>query len=782
MSPTRHLFDPSLSADSTVRLGDGIKILVPLEGTSIDITFQISVPAGQAGEASPKALVSAVEFVDGRGDKVPAPDGWFHSNRFGSFRYAAAATSVIVSIDPPPAAREAILTLAPWMLSSDGVRVANAVTISPRRTGVPFDLVLGTVLRVPSVLDLGPQSGEDWVPLRSATAPVLLPVIGGQDLFLDVRLKPAIEGIDRSQPRALLDIQWFDGQGRSVPSRGKISKSARIGEYRYVKHADGRANLCLLQPPLEAARGIVRLRPWGGTRGDVTYQREAAVTFRGMQARTVTQTRPARRVHDLRVAMVCDEFTFNSFSPEFQVIPLTPNGWREEIEQSHPDLFLCESAWAGPDSASRPWRGRVYASDNFPNENRTELFDIIEYCREHGIPTAFWNKEDPSHYEDRRHDFVRTALLFDHIFTTALECVDRYKVDYGHPSVHCLPFATQPRHFNPATDRKRTDEVVFAGSWYNQHPARCVAMAQIFDDVLKSGRELVIFNRHHGDRDPNHLFPTKYASCLRPAVSHLEMADLYKRSRLGLNINTETKSRTMFARRVFELMSSNTLVLSNYSAGMDEMFGEKVVFVDRDPDRLASLTDTEVDRIRAEALRQVLSQHTYRNRVLQVLDAVGIPYATSDERPAVAVVVQSEADAEAALRAFAFLSSTAASLLLVLHESVPEIEVRAYYRQYNRGSVRVVDRRLIGDGSGLGLDLALDRIVLTHRLSDLSPELLREVRLHSTYMDGPMTFAQGPEDRYSFVTSPGCHHIVRTRELVAVLSESAEAPKSYYAI
>ena len=43
-----------------------------------------------------------------------------------------------------------------------------------------------------------------------------------------------------------------------------------------------------------------------------------------------------------------------------------------------------------------------------------------------------------------------------------------------------------------------------------------------------------------------------------------------------LNINTVTDSDTMFARRVFELMSSNTLVISNYSEEWN-CFGDNII-------------------------------------------------------------------------------------------------------------------------------------------------------------------------------------------------------------
>src|SRR5690554_3285593 len=104
------------------------------------------------------------------------------------------------------------------------------------------------------------------------------------------------------------------------------------------------------------------------------------------------------------------------------------------------------------------------------------------------------------------------------------------------------------------------------------------------DALLESGYELEVYDRYHGSGDPLHEWPEKYRKFIRPGLPHQQMPDVYRSSQLGLNFNTVTDSATMFARRVFELMSSNTLVISNYSKGVDKMFGDLVVFADRDAD------------------------------------------------------------------------------------------------------------------------------------------------------------------------------------------------------
>ena len=236
----------------------------------------------------------------------------------------------------------------------------------------------------------------------------------------------------------------------------------------------------------------------------------------------------------------------------------------------------------------------------------------------------FWNKEDPTHYPDRVHDFVKTAQLFDFVFTTAEECVEQYKKDYNLENVYALPFATNPIVFNPIEEynSNRTNDIIFAGSWYANHIERSQSMCTLFDNLLNSGYNLKFFNRYYGDTDPNHIIPDKYKKYEKPSIPNKDIGKAYKSSIFGLNFNTVVDSETMFARRVFELMSSNTLVFSNYSKGMDKMFGNNVLFLDQSPDILKQLTDQDIDKIRENNLKDVLSNHTYKKRFETILEKI----------------------------------------------------------------------------------------------------------------------------------------------------------------
>ncbi len=460
----------------------------------------------------------------------------------------------------------------------------------------------------------------------------------------------------------------------------------------------------------------------------------------------------AKELSELRVALLCDEFTYNSFKDEFRPIVIEPDNWRMLFERDKPDLFFCESAWSGVDSVRRPWKGRVYTSANFRNENRGELLEILEYCREHRIPTVFWNKEDPSHYEDEIHNFVDTAKRFDVVFTTDAECVERYKQDHGVKHAYCLPFASNPRIFNPVEAGERSDDVVFAGSWYAYHLDRSAVMRQIFDEVIASGRSLVIYDRFFGDDDPNHLFPEEYRQYTRPAVPHSEIDKVYKSSFFGLNLNTETQSPTMFARRVFELMSCNTLCLSNHSVGMERMFGDTVVFLDRDPGALAKLLPGEIDDMRARALNNVLANHTYKERFKTILRAVDIPFVDRGEQLTVICIVDSRSSAQAAIAYFnrQAPSIPKAGLLLVLADSIPEIEVAHYYEQYNRLGVAVLSWSCLERyAERPAAAIKTSHFALVDQTRTVAPDYIANAFLHASY-SGDAIIAMGQEHKYEY--------------------------------
>ena len=313
-------------------------------------------------------------------------------------------------------------------------------------------------------------------------------------------------------------------------------------------------------------------------------------------------------VRNVRMACVMDEFTQRSFDPECKTFALTPDAWKEDLETARPDLLFVESAWRGKDES---WGNKVgHTSD--------ELRGVVDWCRRRSIPTVFWNKEDPVHFET----FLNTARLFDYVFTTDFDCIHRYKAMLGHDRVYLLPFACQPRIHNPLEQYDRKDAFCFAGAYYTRYTER-IRNLESFVEELPEFRPLEIFDRNYGQNDPNYAFPERYHRYIQGSLPVDQIDKAYKGYRYAVNLNSIKQSQTMFARRVFELLGSNTITVSNYSRGLRLLFADLVLTSDSGRElrtRVESLRARgDEDRFRLAGLRKALSEHTYAERLRYVL-------------------------------------------------------------------------------------------------------------------------------------------------------------------
>ena len=720
-----------------------------------------------------KVGIVFVEYLDKYGSAVPSRVN-IPTGPFGEYLYLNPdiAGRFSFRLHAPEKAVTVRLGFAAWNASSQRL---------PIRNWIAFE-----ALPASSADDLRPSAP----PLQSANDGLLFNRQAARAGVLAVRKSPHwIRVGAEGQRNFTLAVDIVEATPLSTAKSGllrveAVAPNGTLGVVAGLKHSEEYVNYAYLDArttgtrtfqisvPAPTAELRIGVQTWDAPAEGLKIANELRLEASASSSTDASTHRTLQTVNsralpprEIRVAIVCDEFTYNSFKYEFDPIVLNPDSWKQQLEGQRPDIFLCESAWSGVDSKTRPWKGKVYASRNFAGENRSELLGILEWCRAEGVPTVFWNKEDPTHYPDREHDFVATAVKFDHVFTTDRDCVERYRKDYGHSSVHCLPFATQPRLFNPIGGSSRTSQVVFAGSWYANHEARSAEMLAIFSKALAAGHEVRIFDRFYGSSDPLHAFPPDLRPFTAPAVSHSELAAVYKSSVFGLNINTVTHSPTMFARRIFELMSSNTLVLSNNFAAADEFFGDTLVVVGHNHNGLQDLTTEEIERKRDAALHNVLERHTYRSRFQQILDVAGIAYQRPDERLTAVFSVANADEASAALASFSGLSSVAQRVLLVLSVDVPDQDVRALYSRFNRYGVTVVSAAL-----ALRQDVPAESLIPTTHFvllspdGRVSPEQIRRGMLHTGYVDSPIVL--GSKRKYVFTRSHEVADIIAPRDFI----------------
>lgn len=380
----------------------------------------------------------------------------------------------------------------------------------------------------------------------------------------------------------------------------------------------------------------------------------------------ICQRRLAKAAHDpqdvgghlkrLKVACVMDEFSYHAFEPECQLKQLHADRWQKEIEAFQPNFLFIESAWRGVEDS---WQTKVSSPSS-------EFAALLDWAKAHGVGTALWCKEDPVHFAR----FLPVARRVDHVFTTDIDCISRYKDEVKHDRVYLLPFAAQPAMHNPIETDTRQDRFSFAGSWYQHYQDRQVDLRTLIS-VGRKLKTVEIYDRNANRPLPHDfVFPEEFRGDIVGFLPYAEIDRAYKGCRYGITVNTIKQSQTMFARRAFELMASNTVVVSNFSKGIRLMFGDHVIASDNAVElerRLAPICADEglYRRARLRGLRKVLAEHTYEHRFAYVVSKVlDRPYHAF--MPRVAMLAEPTGRQEAAALLAVLLRQTWPEATLVL--------------------------------------------------------------------------------------------------------------------
>nr|WP_247829202.1 glycosyltransferase [Arthrobacter antioxidans] len=421
-------------------------------------------------------------------------------------------------------------------------------------------------------------------------------------------------------------------------------------------------------------------------------------------------SRRSPRRSDLRVGVILDEFSSSAFAYEWTVVSLDPRRWQEQCADANVDFVFVESAWAGN---NRLWRGKLAG----PAGPAPEFHDLMKWCREHGVPTVFWNKEDPPHYAD----FLAAARLADWVFTSDEGRVASYREDLGHERVAVLPFAAQPAIHNPVRPAhgRHGRDVAFAGMYFaHKYPERRHQL-----DVLLGGAMDVSADMKHGleifsrmlDGGAEYQFPAPLAGHVVGSLSYDRMLTAYKAYKVFLNVNSVVDSPSMCARRIFEITASGTPVISGPSAAIPEFFapdevplvatrGEAAQFI-RSLVRNAEHNDRTVHL----AQRRIWSGHTYAHRAETVVAAAAPRQARPLVRPSVSALVSTirGAQLEHICRMLGSQEGVSPQLVLLAH-GIPlaEREVHAVAREHG-----IEDVVFLSEPSDTPLGACLNRCV-----------------------------------------------------------------------
>lgn len=431
--------------------------------------------------------------------------------------------------------------------------------------------------------------------------------------------------------------------------------------------------------------GPAQLRKWRRSRnlaqGVAEGQASVRLTATNLQEVFPAAPRLDRRpvFDDLTVGTILDEFSSESFGYEWATVPLARKGWGSQLASV--DFVFIESAWNGNGG---DWKFKL-TGENGPS---TEVVELLTECRRKKIPTVFWNKEDPPHFED----FLPLAKMFDVVFTSDVRLIDEYKKHLGHERVAPLPFAAQPAIHSPVRPARNfaVRDIAFAGMYFtHKFPERRAQMDLLLGaaDAASSRMEhgLEIFSRFLGD-DRRYQFPDRLAKRVVGSLPYRNLLTAYKNYKVFLNVNSVVDSPSMCARRIFEITAAGTPVVSTPSAATRKYFPtselpqpktqEEAELVLRALVRSRELRERTVHL----AQRRIWSEHTYTHRAMSVMDSVGLEY--DDPIPqSVSVVVSTNRPAQLTnvLETFASQHHHDRELIIIQHgfESSNRIEYRA---------------------------------------------------------------------------------------------------------
>ena len=340
----------------------------------------------------------------------------------------------------------------------------------------------------------------------------------------------------------------------------------------------------------------------------------------------------------LKIALISDTLTESCLSAQAYVKIITPQNYKNVLKNERFDFLFVESCWFGFHSE---WKYKIasykkqfsHPTTFFRNNNT--LRRVVEEAKSKNIPTVFWNKEDDVHF-DR---FIKSACLFEHIFTVDCNSIEKYKSRNKFMSVSLLEFPVQENfHFFDGFkfSAKRSN---FVGSYSNHIHSERRTWQNIILNTAGDYLPLDVFDRNSDRKAEIYRYPAGKFNIL-PRVEHIDTAEIYKKYFISFNVNTITNSDSMFSRRLIEIIACGGMAVSNPSQSINKLFKD-YCYTFSDEEELREIlyrvtkyghSSEDLERMRAGA-SYVKDNFTWKRsleRVVQVIEASRDPQKLSD--------------------------------------------------------------------------------------------------------------------------------------------------------
>lgn len=595
------------------------------------IWYELPVQAGQVltikaasnylnTKTTDRKAILLLKSYDSNGNEIHEPCGKlsYSSHLKGYFKYLHSTNNKVQDLHTftvPDGVSKIYIELCAFNITKDEQVFVSNFSIEPKinESQIEKKLSFGS-FKQQDTIEL-PQKDPVWYEV---------PVQAGQILVIKAASQYKNTG-NITNRKAILLIKSYDSNGNriDVPC-GKMAKSKQLNAYfKYLPCTNNLIQeLHTFIVPNDVSQIHIGLSGFNIFEQEQVFVKNFSIEPKIDKSQTTKFVTPSAQAADISILGwpdipinnkpsiigIMDEFTTGCFEQDVNLIQPRPDNWFALAEKYKPALFFIESAWKGNYGS---WQYRVGQYANKPGH---EIEQICQYARDKGIPTLFWNKEDPVHHEK----FMCSAKLVDYIYTTDANMKDSYITKTGNTNVHALPFAAQPALHKPASLLGRKPRSCFAGSWYgNRHAERGEAMGWLLQAANNYG--LDIYDRNYGTG--TFPFPEEYRAGIKGSLPYKDLCKEYSRYRVFLNVNSVTESPTMFSRRVFELMASGTPVVSTYAKGIEALFDSDAVWLvnsqeEADNAICTLMTDDVEWRRRSLAgIREIFSKHTYAHRL-----------------------------------------------------------------------------------------------------------------------------------------------------------------------
>jgi hypothetical protein len=243
--------------------------------------------------------------------------------------------------------------------------------------------------------------------------------------------------------------------------------------------------------------------------------------------------------------------------------------------------------------------------------NPQELPRAVAIARAAGLPTVWQTIEDPNGWAG----FVAEAKQFDFVFTSAAECVERYKAA-GIPNVFWLPMACQPAIHQPQVLLKSACDLVFIGNHY-PYPERVEFLERVLLPLLRAGMTLALYSY------ANSPWPPEVCQHWRGETSCYDVAQYYRDGRIALGANCQGRNTWMTSMRTYEALACGKPLLAYHSDAYERLGfvnGRHFLWTNETAQavflgRLMQETPVETALMADQGREFVLRHHTYAKRL-----------------------------------------------------------------------------------------------------------------------------------------------------------------------